>query len=92
VGDFIVSPDYGHAEFDGLLDFLDRNPVDLPIFTVLTPLPGTALHGACHERIVNRDLDYYTLSNAVLPTRLEEEAFYGRYADLFRLTHPRARI
>ena len=64
----------------------------MPIFTVMTPLPGTALHRTMHERIVNHNLDYYTLSNAVLPTRLAEGEFYQRYAGLFHLTHPKAKI
>ena len=92
VGDFIVSPDYDHADFDNLLGFLAENPIDLPIFTVMTPLPGTALHRAMKDQITNHDLDYYTLSNAVLPTRLEEGEFYRRYAELFHLTHPKAKI
>ena len=92
VGDFIVSPQYGHEDFDNLLGFLDRNPIDLPICTVMTPLPGTALYGTLKEQIINHNLDYYTLSNAVLPTRLDEAEFYQRYAELFHLTHPKAKI
>jgi radical SAM superfamily enzyme YgiQ (UPF0313 family) len=92
VGDFIVSPQYGHAEFDNMLAFIDENPIDLPIFTVMTPLPGTALYRKLNKQIVNHDLDYYTLSNAVTPTRLTEGEFYGRYAGLFQLTHPKANI
>lgn len=91
-GDFIVSPDYLPEDFQGLMHFLDRNPIDLPIFTVMTPLPGTALHRALAGRITNHDLDYYTLSNAVLPTRMEERAFYRCYAELFIQTHPKAKI
>ena len=92
VGDFIVSPNYDHSDFDALTAYLQANPVDLPIFTVMTPLPGTALHRAWRKRIVNFDLDYYTLSNAVVPTRLDEGEFYRRYAELFQLTHPKAKI
>jgi radical SAM superfamily enzyme YgiQ (UPF0313 family) len=92
VGDFIVSPEYEHADFDRLQRYLEENPIDLPIFTVMTPLPGTALHRQMHERIVNHDLDFYTLANAVVPTRLEEGEFYRRYAELFHLTHPKAKI
>jgi hypothetical protein len=58
----------------------------------MTPLPGTALHRTLSDQIVNHDLDYYTLSNAVLPTRLEEGEFYRRYSELFQLTHPKAKI
>ena len=92
VGDFIVDPGYGHDDFDALFAYLAANPVDLPIFTVMTPLPGTALHRSWRERIVNFDLDYYTLANAVVPTRLGDAEFYRRYAELFQLTHPKAKI
>ena len=92
VGDFIVDPGYDHADFDRLYAYIEANPIDLPIFTVMTPLPGTALHQAWRERIVNHDLDYYTLANAVVPTRLGDAEFYRRYAELFQLTHPKAKI
>lgn len=92
VGDFIVDPAYDHADFDRLISYLQANPIDLPIFTVMTPLPGTALHRAWQWRITNHNLDYYTLANAVVPTRLGDEEFYRRYAELFQLTHPKAKI
>lgn len=92
VGDFILSPDYGEEQFDALGRYLEANPVDLPMLTVLTPLPGTPLYGEMRERIVVHDLDYYTLTNAVLPTRLPERVFYERYAGLLKAGHARARI
>lgn len=92
VGDYIVSPDYDEDRFDDLERYLNENPVDLPILTVLTPLPGTPLYTRMKERIVNHDFDYYTLTNAVVPTRLEEKRFYERYADLIRAGHANARV
>jgi len=92
IGDFIIDPDFDESQFDALERYLDENPVDLPMLTVLTPLPGTRLYGKLKDRIVQHDLDYYTLSNAVLPTRLDEETFYRRYAELLRAGHAAARI
>jgi hopanoid C-3 methylase len=92
VGDFILSPDYEETDFDALGRYLEENPVDLPMLTVLTPLPGTALYQQLRERIVVDDLDYYTLTNAVLPTRLKEQVFYERYAALLRAGHAHAKI
>lgn len=92
VGDFIVSPDYDHNDFDNLIRFLEANPIDLPIFTIMTPLPGTPDYKTQREKIVNHDLDYYTLCNAVVPTLLPEEIFYRRYAELFHRTHTQAKI
>jgi len=92
VGDFIVDPDFDEAQFEALGRYLEENPVDLPMLTVLTPLPGTELYKELRGRIVIDDLDYYTLTNAVLPTRLDEETFYRRYAELLRAGHASARI
>jgi radical SAM superfamily enzyme YgiQ (UPF0313 family) len=92
VGDFIISPDYDEEAFAVLDKYLQDNPIDLPIFTVLTPLPGTPLFREEKERIVIDDLDYYTLTNAVVPTRLDEKIFYENYARLTKSAHARAKL
>jgi radical SAM superfamily enzyme YgiQ (UPF0313 family) len=84
VGDFIVSPDYTLADFDRLRGYVERSGIDLPIPAVMTPLPGTPLHRRWADRIAVRDLDYYTFTNAVVPTRLEEELFYRTYAEMLK--------
>jgi radical SAM superfamily enzyme YgiQ (UPF0313 family) len=92
VGDFIISPDYTEQQFDQLGAFVKKQQIDLPMHTVLTPLPGTRLHRQLRERITIHDLDYYTLTNAVLPTRLGEELFYNRYAALLAEGHRAAKV
>ena len=92
VGDFIISPDYDEDDFARLGEYLGKNKVDLPMITVMTPLPGTELYRQQKNRILNHDLDYYTLTNAVTKTRLEEKLFYTLYADLLTNSHKNARI
>lgn len=92
VGDFIISPDYDERDFARLGEYLGKNKIDLPMITVMTPLPGTALYAQQRERIVNHDLDYYTLTNAVTKTRLEEKQFYALYAELLSKSHKNVRI
>jgi radical SAM superfamily enzyme YgiQ (UPF0313 family) len=92
VGDFIVSPDYDEARFDALESYVTKRRIELPILTVLTPLPGTPLYAEMQDRITIRDLDYYTLTNAVLPTRLGEERFYQQYARLIKSFHASAKL
>ena len=92
VGDFIVSPDYDDARFDALEEYVLSRAIQLPILTVLTPLPGTALYAELQERITIRDLDYYTLTNAVMPTRLGEKRFYEQYARLITQFHTSAKL
>lgn len=92
VGDFIISPDYTEQQFDQLGDFVREQAIELPMHTILTPLPGTPLHRQLQPQISIHDLDYYTLTNAVLPTRLEEELFYQRYASLLHEGHSEAKV
>jgi hopanoid C-3 methylase len=92
VGDFIISPDYDEQNFDRLEAYLGARRIDLPMITVMTPLPGTPLYRQEQGRITNHNLDYYTLTNAVTPTRLDEHRFYRRYAELLAGSHQNARL
>ncbi len=92
VGDFIVSPDYDEARFDALEGYVSRRKIDIPIFAVLTPIPGTPLHAAMADRIALDDLDYYTFTNAVVPPLLGEKRFYERYAGLTKTFHDNAKL
>lgn len=84
VGDFIVSPEYDHGDFQRLMDFVETSGIDVPIPAVLTPLPGTPLYQRMKPRITVHDLDYYTFTNAVMPTRMEEHEFYKCYAGMLK--------
>ncbi len=92
VGDFIVSPDYLEPDFERLARYVADNAIDLPIYTVLTPLPGTALHRQMRDQIRIHDLDYYTLSNAVTPTRMDEANFYAQFAALYQAGHKKIKL
>ncbi len=92
VGDFIVSPNYREADFDRLARYVADAAIDLPIYTVLTPLPGTALHRQMRDKIKIHDLDYYTLSNAVIPTALDEGNFYAQFANLYQASHKKIKL
>lgn len=89
IGDFIVSPDYVHEDFQRLRDFVAASPIDLPVPSVLTPIPGTPLYARMKDRITVHDLDYYTFINAVVTTRLPEREFYEAYSSLLNdFLHP----
>jgi radical SAM superfamily enzyme YgiQ (UPF0313 family) len=84
VGDFIVPPDYTEDDFTELERFIVANGIQVPVLSVLTPIPGTPLYEATKDRIVVRDLDYYTFTNAVVPTFLPEKAFYDTFSELVK--------
>ena len=82
IGDFIVSPDYTEEDFEALEVFVENNPIDLPLPAILTPIPGTKLFEMKKGDIKIRDLDYYTFTNAVTPTVMDEHEFYKNYSRL----------
>jgi radical SAM superfamily enzyme YgiQ (UPF0313 family) len=88
---FIVNPNYGPKEFNQLVRFIERNKVDYPSFTILTPLPGTDDFHGCYETITKRqpngrpDWPLWDLQSLVLPSRLREEEFMREYQGLRRV-------
>jgi radical SAM superfamily enzyme YgiQ (UPF0313 family) len=84
VGDFIVPPDYTEGDFAELERFISANGIQVPVLSVLTPIPGTPLYETMKDRIVIHDLDYYTFTNAVVPTFLPEKAFYDTFSALVK--------
>ncbi|MDP1991442.1 MAG: radical SAM protein [Syntrophales bacterium] len=89
VGDFIVPPDYTEKEFADLEQFIVAKGIQVPVLSVLTPIPGTPLYERMKERIVIRDLDFYTFTNAVVPTALPEKDFYETFSELVKRLHGR---
>lgn len=89
VGDFIVPPDYSEEDFVRLEKFIVTNGIQIPVLSVLTPIPGTTLHRAMKDRIIVHDLDYYTFTNAVVSTALPEKAFYETFSELVKKLHGR---
>jgi len=87
VGDFIASPQYVEDDFERLEKFIVSNKIEIPVLSILTPIPGTPLYEEMKKDIVIWDLDYYTFTNAVTKTRMPEERFYRAYADLVRRLH-----
>jgi len=84
IGDFIVSPEYEETDFDKLSDYVGKHKIELPGFSVLTPLPGTPIYEQFKEQIIIDNLDYYTLTNAVIRTKLSEKRFYQRLGQLYK--------
>jgi hopanoid C-3 methylase len=82
IGDFIIAPDYAEADFERLERFVETHDIDLPLPAILTPIPGTPLYNKWQAQITIHDLEYYTFTNAVIPTRMAEKEFYKAYSAL----------
>ena len=87
VGDFIASPEYDENDFEKLESFIIANKIEIPVISILTPIPGTLLYKTMEKDIIIHDLDYYTFTNAVTRTKMPAALFYNTYADLVKRLH-----
>ncbi len=85
-GNYIIKPDYVQSDFERLADFVYRNPIFHSGFTILTPFPGTDLWNDMKDDIVIHNFDYYNLTNAVTKTKLPEVEFYGKVAEMYKIS------
>jgi radical SAM superfamily enzyme YgiQ (UPF0313 family) len=87
IGDFIAAPEYTEGDFEKLGNFIVSHKIEIPVLSILTPIPGTPLYDEMKKDIVIFDLDYYTFTNAVTKTKMPEALFYQTYADLVKRLH-----
>ena len=86
-GAFIIKPDYGHQEFERLRKYVLAHGINVPQFSVLTPLPGTDLFREIESKIVYRNYELYDFLHSVLPTKLDPAEFYKELAGLYRAAY-----
>lgn len=83
-GAFMVDPDWTEDDFKRLGDYVHEKKITHTQFTILTPLPGTALYRRRRDELLTEDYSCFDTLHAVLPTRLPREVFYQCFAGLYR--------
>ena len=83
----IVDPDFSKDDFRQLLKYVVKLELFRPVYTVLTPLPGTVLYEENYNRLAIRDYDFFDFTHSVLPTRLSRRDFYRQYASLYNKSY-----
>ena len=86
---FVVDPTYTARDFTRLSRFIEHHGVDYPSFTVLTPLPGTAMLADFSQIVTFQpngrpDWDLFDCQNAVTKTELARDEFRRRYRGLYK--------
>lgn len=84
---FVIDPEYAEADFQSLKDYIDRWELFHPVFTILTPFPGTDLFNAEQHRIANPNYELFDFFHAVLPTRLTGTRFAEMFVDLYKYAY-----
>jgi radical SAM superfamily enzyme YgiQ (UPF0313 family) len=81
---FIIDPGYEKEDFEILTDYIYKMDLHYPIFTILTPLPGTLLYEERKGELLTNNYEYYDFMHSVLPTKLPADEFYTYFVDLYR--------
>lgn len=82
---FMILPDWGHAEFATLKEYVTRMPPAEFSFTVCTPSPGTADYDTMRRRIWTEDpFSLHDCMHPLLPTKLPLREFARLYADVVK--------
>ena len=84
VGYFIVHQDYTADDFKQLGDYAEKLKLKQPIFTVLTPLPGTELYNEKYSELTTKNYELYDFLHSVLPTKLPLDVFYKELLELYK--------
>ena len=92
VGYFMVDPAYTEDDFQRLLDHVQELEIDQPIFSILTPFPGTKLYDEEKDKILTSNYEFYDGMHALTPTKLPTHKFYQLYADLFHKSYPKRKV
>jgi len=85
---FIADPSDSHADFEALRAYIRRLGLKFPFFSVLTPLPGSALFAETKDSLTTANYELFDLAHAVMPTRLPPAEFYQEFAKLWKDAYP----
>lgn len=81
-GGFIVQPEFEKKDFKNLGAYVRELKVDMPSYSVYTPLPGTELWEEMKDRLILRNYNLFDMMHTVLPTKLPLKKFYKEYTNL----------
>jgi radical SAM superfamily enzyme YgiQ (UPF0313 family) len=84
----IVDPEFDRDDFKRLTDYVSRNNLTHPVFTILSPFPGTDLYFDVKHRLITKSFKLFDFFHTVLPTKLPLDEFYEEFLNLYRNAYP----
>jgi len=70
------------------VNYMKRLKVDFPIYTILTPFPGSELYEKVKDRVEVADFRMYDMAHAVMPTKyLSRRQVMRLYYECYKLTY-----
>ncbi len=81
---FIVHQDFDKKDFKEFGKYIRNSGVDVPSFSVLTPVPGTKFHREVKDNLITTNYNLYDMLHTVLPTKLPLKQFYKEFDNLMK--------
>lgn len=82
-GNYVIPPDYTAEDFRAMADYASSHRVVYAGYTILTPMPGSALYAETKNQIIDFDLAKYNFFNSVFETKMPIEEFYENVGRLW---------
>jgi radical SAM superfamily enzyme YgiQ (UPF0313 family) len=84
----IVDPAFDHEDFRRLSEYVEQNNLTHPVFTILSPFPGTDLYNMVKNTFITEGFELLDFFHTVLPTKLSLDEFYQEFLGLYRRAYP----
>ena len=85
-GNFLVDPDWTERDFRDLWDFVALHGLQRAGYTIVTPLPGTALFRKLEPRIRGNSWHRFDMHHVLWEPRLGAKRFFELYAKTWHLS------
>lgn len=79
---FLIDPEFQEQDFHRILAYVRQHYLINPIFTIITPLPGTDYYEEVRERI-SLGYDYFDFMHPIVLPKIGLKKFYGQVIKLF---------
>ncbi len=84
----IVDPSFDKEDFRRLSQYVEQNNLTHPVFTILSPFPGTDLYNLVKGTLLTEGFELIDFFHTVLPTKLPLDEFYHEFLSLYRRAYP----
>jgi len=84
----IVDPAFDREDFRRLSEYVEENNLTHPVFTILSPFPGTDLYNMVKDTLITEGFELMDFFHTVLPTKLPLDEFYEEFLGLYRRAYP----
>jgi radical SAM superfamily enzyme YgiQ (UPF0313 family) len=92
IGYFMIDPSYTEEDFSKLIEYVHHLDIDQPIFSILTPFPGTRLYEEVKDQIITNNYEYFDGMHSLMPLSISGPKFYECYRKLYSKAYPKGKL